>query len=208
MNLKDEFRNRLQLGSDFPIVFENDGWAFTRGEAWQGAAKGFHRVIGLTLGTGLGSGFYIDDDIVDSGPGVPPTGWFSGLPYKDGMIDDYISKRAIMAYYQKLKKDKQETSTVKDIAERGKMGEVEAQKVFHDMGSLLGNLLTSTVQEFKPECIVIGGKIALSFDLFAPNVTKELQPFTCLKKITKALHIEIGGILGAGRLLFKKIVCF
>jgi len=53
---------------------------------------------------------------------------------------------------------------------------------------------------------VIGGKMALSYDLFTPNLIKELQGIDFLKKITKAQHIEIGGILGAGRLLFKKIV--
>jgi len=204
MNLKNEFRKQLKLDNDLPIVFENDGWTFTRGEAWQGTAKGFNRVIGLTLGTGLGSGFYVDDDMVDSGTGVPPTGWFSGLQYKDGIIDDFISKRAIKANYRKLKNDTYENIGVKEIAERAKKGEKVAQKTFQDIGALLGKLLRFTVLEFKPECIVIGGKMALSYDLFTPNLMKELQGIDFLKKITKAQHIEIGGILGAGRLLFKK----
>ena len=37
INLKDEFRKHLKLNNDLQIVFENDGWVFTRGEAWQGA---------------------------------------------------------------------------------------------------------------------------------------------------------------------------
>lgn len=205
MNLKDQFCKHLTLANDFPIVFENDGWAFTRGEAWQGAANGFKRVIGLTLGTGLGSGFFVEDEMVGSGSGVPPMGWFSGLPYKNGIIDDYISKRAIKANYQILKKDGQENIGVKEIAERARKGEFEAKETFRDIGCLLGKLIRSTVIKFKPECIVIGGKMALSYDLFAPSFGTELQGINFLKKITKAQYIDVSGILGAGRLLFKNL---
>ena len=57
LNLKEEFKSRLQLTDNFPILFENDAWSFVRGEAWMGAARGYSRIIGITLGTGMGSGF-------------------------------------------------------------------------------------------------------------------------------------------------------
>ncbi len=59
----------------------------------------------------------IAERMVDSGPGVPPTGRLSGLPYKDGIIDDYVSKRAIMAKYLKKNPIAKRTYDVKKIAQ-------------------------------------------------------------------------------------------
>lgn len=204
LNVKNELAKRLHLKNDVPVVFENDGWTFVRGEAWQGAAKGFHRVIGLTLGTGLGSGFMVDEQVVDSGPGVPPEGWFSGLPYKDGIIDDYVSKRAIVAKYLKKNPKTIRKLEVKEIAELAENGNAAAVGTFAEIGSLLGKLLRPVAQQFRPECIVVGGKIAYSYDMFAPYFKKELTGLDSVKKISRAQNIEFSGILGAAHLLFKK----
>lgn len=205
-NLKKIFREDLKLNPNFPIFFENDGWAFTRGEAWQGAGKGFNRIIGLTLGTGLGSGFYVNDDMVDFGPGVPPLGWFGGLPHNDGIIDDYISKRAIISMYLNKKNDIKSSIDVKEIANRAKSGDESARSVFIQIGTLLGNLLRPVIQKFKPECIVIGGKISRSFELFLPAFIDNTSGFDYLKKISRAKNIQFNGILGAGKLLFKRLL--
>ena len=76
INLKSEFRTRLGLPEDFSIKFEVDAWSFARGEAWLGAARGSHRLLAVTLGTGLGSAFLAEGRICTDGPGVPPPfGW-------------------------------------------------------------------------------------------------------------------------------------
>ncbi len=205
VNLKNEFRQRLNLAADFPICFEVDAWTFVRGEAWQGAAQGLDRIIGITLGTGFGSGFMVNDDIVDSGPGVPDWAWIGGLPYQDGIYDDRISKRGIIARYRKLIGDVGMQIDVKDIALKASEGDGFATTVFEETGAILGESIMQVAPDFKPECVVVGGQIAHSFDLFAKPLHQKLTKLPFLKKITKAAHIEQSAVLGASKLLFESI---
>ncbi len=77
-------------------------------------------------------------------------------------------------------------------------------ETFAEIGSLLGKLLRPVVRQFRPGCIVVGGKIAYSYNLFAEQFEKELAGLESVKKISRARNIEFSGILGAAHLLFKK----
>ena len=58
---------------------------------WAGAAQGYERIIGVTLGTGFGGGFIANGRIFYSGQGVPPDGGVWNLPYLEGIAEDYVS---------------------------------------------------------------------------------------------------------------------
>lgn len=201
-NLREEFQRRIGLVDDFPILFENDAWAFVRGEAWLGAGKGFQRIIGLTLGTGLGSGFMVDDEIVASGTGIPPLAWIGGLPWGDGIVDDRISRRGIIARYQELCHEKFDQVDVKEIAERAEGGDIHALVVFRETGAILGQVLKPVAQSFQADCIIIGGKIGNSYHLLESALKDESQlPI----KMTRAKNIEQSALSGASRFLFKQL---
>ena len=202
INLRTEFRNRLNLEAHFPIMFEFDGWSFVRGEAWQGAGKGFKRLIGLTLGTGFGSGFMIDDEMVDTGPGVPSLAWIGGMKYKNGILDDRISRRGIITRFLELSKNPSINIDVKDIAKKADRGDTHAKFVFDETGEILGQMLKPVAELFKAECIVVGGQIAKSYHLFAHSITKEL-PHSI--EVRQAENIKQSAILGAGKFLFNKL---
>jgi len=205
VNLKEVFLTRLKRGSEFPIVFENDAWAFVLGEAWLGAGRDFNRIIGLTLGTGMGSGFITNDAIVATGPGIPALAWIGGRKYKDGILDDRISSRGIIGAYQKLLRREEKGVTVKLIAERADAGNVAARAVFEETGQIIGHMLIWHVRNFQAECLVIGGQIARSFHLFGPALRQVFANEKLTTVITPADHIETSAILGASRFLFKRI---
>jgi glucokinase len=54
LNVKEKLAQKLGISVE-NISILNDAACFLQGEVFVGAAKGFNRVIGLTLGTGLGS---------------------------------------------------------------------------------------------------------------------------------------------------------
>src|SRR4029079_18207596 len=54
--LRDRIGERLNL----PATLYNAPQCATRGEWWQGAAKGASNVIGMTIGTGIGGGLILD----------------------------------------------------------------------------------------------------------------------------------------------------
>ena len=149
------------------IRFENDAWTFLRGEAWRGAAQGHNRVVGLTLGTGLGSAFMVHDEIVIEGPGVPPHAWIGALPYANGIVEDKISRHGIIARYQELAGNAySENEDIKEIALRG-LGhrDTNSLQVFNELGSTLAQVLNPILLDFKAECLVLGGQISKSFSL-------------------------------------------
>ena len=204
LNLKDELIKRLELPQNLTIRFENDAWAFLRGEAWLGAAKGCRRAVGITLGTGLGSAFMVGGQVVLEGVGVPPNGSIYNLPYEGGILEDKISRRGIIARYKELAGRRyREGMDVKEMAIRGiKYKDKFSIQVFNEMGHRLGQVLKQILSEFQAECLVLGGQISKSFILFSNPLREELQSIPTLKGITSAHMLDLSPIYGAARIVF------
>lgn len=56
INIRQELESRLHL----PVTVENDGLAATLGEWWKGAGRGAKNMLGVVLGSGMGSGLILD----------------------------------------------------------------------------------------------------------------------------------------------------
>jgi glucokinase len=175
VNLKHEIHTRLLKGSaprlrlndGFQIRFENDAALFALGEYIGGKAKGYHRAICLTLGTGAGSAFLVNGAVVKEGEGVPPDGVVFPEQFRDSIVDDYISRRGILRLAADAGMDCH--LDVLDLAELAKQGDPVARRVFHQFGRDLGEMLSRYLLSFRPEIVVIGGQIAKSHSLFVPG---------------------------------------
>jgi len=58
-------RDRLAEHCGFPVALVNDASAAAYGELWVGSGRGFHSLVFLTLGTGVGCGVIIGDLIIE-----------------------------------------------------------------------------------------------------------------------------------------------
>jgi glucokinase len=162
-----------RLNTTVPIYFGNDASLFALGEWWAGAAKGFDRVIGVTLGTGLGGGFVANGRVYYSGEGVPAEGGIWNLPYLNGIAEDYVSGPALVKNYR-VKTGS--TLNPAEIAKAARREEnVSAREVYLELGSHLGQILGLWVKAFDAHCIVVGGNIARSFDLFEKSLEEALN---------------------------------
>jgi len=208
LNVKREFVQRLDLEEDFLIRFENDAWTFLRGEAWLGAAQEYNRIVGLTLGTGLGSAFMVDDEIVIEGAGVPPHAWVGALPYDDGIVEDKISRRGIISRYRELAGNSfSKNEDVEGIALKGlESGDKNSLKVFDELGFTLARVMKPLLSDFKAECLVLGGQISKSFSLFEATLKKRLRSVPSLERVIRARLIDLSPLYGAAKLVFQKKV--
>lgn len=150
-----------ELSGGTDAVFLHDANAFLLGELTCGAARGFSRAGGVTLGTGLGAAFAVDGKTLTSLAGSPAENvslW--NKPFRGGIAEDAVSARALLAKYP--------AQNVKEIALRAKEGDRTAQEVWLGYGSALFELLTGWSRKLAPEVIVVGGQIARDLELFGP----------------------------------------
>ncbi len=176
------------------IHFVNDAEAFLLGEWWAGAARQHVRAVGITLGTGLGSAFSENGEIVRSGAGVPPRGELYAVRFRGAPVEQTISRAALLAAYG-ARLD--EGIDVEQLASRATTSDPAARRVFTDIGTALGQFLTPWLQAFEPSCLVLGGSIARSWVLFEDTLRAELETIPGLRTVTVAEQLEDAPLLGA-----------
>jgi glucokinase len=172
VNLRDALAQRFdwQTGQ---VHFLNDAAAHLLGEIGAGAARGVHRAVSITLGTGVGSAFAIDGRIVTHGPGVPAGGEIWNLPYEGHIVEDFISTRAIQQSYLERTGEEREVAAIASGANENPA----AVEIFTEFGRRLGVLLRELFSAFAPDVVVLGGGIARSAPLFlavAQDQVKEI----------------------------------
>lgn len=155
--------NRLTAAD---IRFGNDAFMFGLGASIRFPSE---RLLCLTLGTGLGSAFVENGQIVAGRHGIPSSGMLFAEPYRDHIVDSYFGRRGIlnMASERGLLTD---GIDVADLAEAAKGGNSQAQDVFREYGTKLGEMLLPYLSEFKPSRLVLGGQISYSLPLWERDI--------------------------------------
>jgi len=174
------------------VLFVNDADAFVLGEWWAGAARGHGRVVGITLGSGLGSAFLADGRIIKTERGVPPDGELYLLRFRGAPVEDVISRRGILAGY-----GAEEGVDVEQVAERARASESRARETFDDFSAALAEFLAPALSAFAPSCLVVGGSIARAWDLIAPALESGLAEVETLETVAVAANLEDAPLLGA-----------
>lgn len=186
LNIKKLLAEKLQI-PDSNIRMMNDAGCFLKGEVFGGAAVDCDNVIGITLGTGLGSARFC------SGQTFEGDLYFS--PFKDGVAEDYLSVRWFLKRYN-------ETTghTVKNVKELSKKiaEEPHIKILFAEFGKNLGKVLLKYAQEHTCKTIVIGGNIANAWEYFFPETKTILDKLSVTVK--KAQLGEEGALIGAASL--------
>lgn len=174
------------------VKFLNDAAAYMLGEIGAGAARGFSRVVVLTLGTGVGSGFAIEGSVQTEGKGVPPGGEIWNVAYEGGIVEDQISTRALQKSYHDRTGKHAEVAAIAAAAAT----EPAAAEVFAQFGHTLGRAVKSLLTDFAPDIVVVGGGIARSAQLFLPQAESELSASGIALRIARL--DERAPLVGAG----------
>lgn len=184
---------------EIPIKFIHDANAVLVGEIWKGNAQGYHNAAVVTLGTGLGFAVSKDGQVLCNPIGGPFYSIFK-IPYKDGILEDYTTKRGIVRIYNELsgKTDDTETS-VYDIGIQADNGDEASVETFRKVGEILAEALRDILVELKIECLLFCGQISRSFHHLEPSLKKGLKDIECLQKISVVKSIDNAALLGALR---------
>lgn len=179
------------------LRFVNDASAFALGECLGGAAREDGRVLALTLGTGVGSGFVDSKRLVVSGEDVPANGWVYCLPFDGGIADEAFSTRWIVRRFKEL--TGLEVSGAKEVAERCASDE-SAARLFAEFGSRLADFVAPLARRFGAERIVLGGNISRAFPFFQDSMTEGLAANSCYAAVSVSKLMDKAALTGAASL--------
>lgn len=180
------------------LRFGNDASLFTLGEVWAGAAVGYTRVMGITLGTGLGGGFVDHGQVLYHHPQIPPEGAIWNLPYRQGIAEDWVAGPALTRQF--AQQTGQELPPV-EIAALAQNGHPKALETLATLGYHLGQILRPWIERFRPDCLVVGGNVARAWPYFCQPLLQILAPLTQVKV---SLLLTQANLLGAAALQVSK----
>lgn len=188
VNVKERLANELHIGAS-DIFMMNDASCFLKGEVFGGAASGRNNVIGITLGTGLGSAVFTD--------GVIHDGDLFCTPYKDATAEDYLSTRWFIKAY-----NERTGTTAKNVKEiRDRVPEdATAGALFTEFGKNLGAVVAAYIEKNNAGTVVVGGNIINAWELFIPETENVLHNKGISVSLVKAKLGEEAALLGAGSL--------
>ena len=185
--LKDILEKRFSI----PVNVNNDSNCFTLGESRFGKGQGYSSMVGVTLGTGVGSGIIIDGKLYEGrNAGAGEVGC---LYYLDKDYESYCSTPFFVAH----------NTTGAELSAKAEAGDAEAIALWDEFGCHLGELAKAILFAYDPEAIIFGGGIAAGHSHFEAALYERIQTFPYeTGKDVKILFSEDGdmGLYGASAL--------
>ncbi len=224
VNLVDLFKTYFKV----PAFVTNDANAAAIGEMTYGSAKGLDDFLLVTLGTGLGSGFIANGNLIyghDSFAGelghviIESNGRLCGCGRR-GCLETYASATGIVKTAKeylhthgsnsKLKQLGESLSSI-DIANAAEKGDALALKVFDYTAQKLAFGLANAVPITSPKAIILFGGLANSGELLLTPLKAYFEKFLLkiyqgkVDIILSGLNNNLAAILGASALVWNEI---
>ena len=224
--LQDMVAGRLGL----PVAVENDANCAAYGEWWLGAGRGARRLVGLTLGTGIGGGIVLGGEIYHgasdaAGEAGHMTVHLDGRPCacgSRGCVEAYASGPAIAAraiegleaagdtVLATLVAEDPALVTSEAVCEAAAAGDGHAARILAETARILGVAVANLVHLFNPDVIVIGGGVAAAGDLLFDPLRAEVhrrafRSAAAACRIVPAELPDTAGIIGAAAVLKRAL---
>jgi glucokinase len=211
-----------------PALLANDANSAAVGEHLFGNAKDLKDFVLITLGTGLGSGIFVNGELIVGHQGL--AGEYGHIRVKEhgrlcgcgrhGCLETYVSSTGIVRSYHESTNPMKEHSSLnhvekisaKIIFSEAQKGDAFALHLVDFTAQILGSALADFAAFSNPQAYVLFGGLAQSGSFFSEKVKIELE-----KNILKiyegrieirnsALHQKNAAVLGTAATLFWKAI--
>ena len=176
--LKDHLEDHFNK----PVKIINDANSFAMGEKKYGMGKNYRNFVGVSLGTGYGTGIIINNELY-SGT-LSGAGELASIPYLDKTIEDYCSGKFFKSHYGE---------EGLQLFKKAQNQDPEALRAFEEFGKHLGESLKLILYILSPEAIILGGSVSKSFQFFETALQESIDSFP-FKRITEKLKITPSNI--------------
>lgn len=177
--------------SGMKVRVGNDANVAALGESWMGAGKDFNSILCVTLGTGIGGGIIIDDQIVYGAHGaggeighmtVNPNEELTCGCGRHGCIEQYASATGFARMTRKMLSETDMPSTLRSVPndrisaktlfDAVKAGDTLANQIADRTCGMLAKALSNVCVVVDPEAIVIGGGVSKA----GPILIEKIEP--------------------------------
>lgn len=209
------------------VHIANDAFCATLAELRWGAGRDVANLVMLTLGTGVGGGIALDNQVrrgprgimgevghivVEPGGrrcGCGNHGCLEALVGKAGMVDHAIRllEQGMPSVLSERGGRKHEQISPRMIAEAAREGDALALEVMATAGHYLGVALCSCIVLADPDLIVLGGGIAAAGDVLFEPIRRTVRHRSMISEfdVSRIVPAELGneaGMFGAAALVF------
>jgi glucokinase len=204
-----------------PVVIENDANAAAWGEAKFGAGRNQAHMMMLTIGTGVGGGLVVNNELYRGAFGIAaefghlrvvPEGHLCGCGAR-GCFEQYASGSALRRHAREAISASPDLARNllargdgsieglrgEHITEAARAGDPVALAAFNTLASYLGAGIASLCAVIDPSCIVLGGGVIDAGELFlAPTREAALRliPFSGKHPYPEIVSAELGNSAG------------
>lgn len=176
------------------VFINNDVNCFVTGEKHFGEGQGYKDIVGITIGTGIGSGVILDGNLYSGANcGAGEIGY---LPYLDHDLEYYCSSN----YFEKI-----HNTTAFDTFKKAEEGDAKALEIWTKFGHNMGVAMKSVMYAYDPEVIILGGSIAGAYKYFKDQMYETMNDTYFPKSVEKLKiclsEVENISMLGAASLV-------
>lgn len=167
----------------------NDANVAALGEVWRGSGKEYSSIVMVTLGTGVGGGIIINEDIHTGYAGA--AGEIGHLTVNAdetdycgcgarGCLEQYASATGVVRLAKKTFPEvyNKDDITAKDIFDDAKAGNDKALVIVDMFAKYLGIALAGVAKVTAPEAFIIGGGVAAAGSIIIDNVRKYYDEYS------------------------------
>jgi glucokinase len=189
VHLKAALEDRFNV----PASINNDANAFVVGEFVFGKGSGFQNVVGMTLGTGLGTGVIVAGRLFSGGNcGVGEIGM---MDHKGLTLEEHCSGPFFL----------REFGAAGDVIyQRALKGDADALAAYHRYGRELSEAVMIALYAYDPDALIFGGSISAAFDLFEAGLREGLDRFAYPRVVERLVidrsELDNAAVLGAAAL--------
>lgn len=209
--LGTQVKQILEEHYHLPAAVANDANCAVIGEQWRGAAKDCGNVVMITIGTGVGGGIIVQDQLLLGAVGIAgELGHFTvkkdGLPCTCGNKGCYERYASTTALVRRVTEMLGNSSDVvidgRYIFKQVSEGNEAIRDILEDWIEDISVGLIGLIHIFNPETVIIGGGVSQQEELFIQPLKEKIlnKVMPCFRENLRICAAELGnyaGLLGA-----------
>lgn len=163
----------LEKEFEVPVFVNNDCNCFAFGERYYGEGTIYKDIVCLILSIGVGAGVIINNELYyGNNEGAGEIGL---LNYLDKNFEYYCGEQLFL----------RNNTTSQEAYELAIQGDEKIINLWKEVGEHIGNLIHAILFVYDPQAIVLGGDLAIGYDLFSETMFENINKFPFKESISR-----------------------